>query len=107
MSPMIRISTPLALGSRLACLLWALGSGLSAQSIPPPATAANWTATFLVAQFFPLVNQALNDWLGGAGWVYFIFAGLAAGFALFVWRNVPETQGKRDADEVWGRIRRD
>ncbi|EXA37201.1 hypothetical protein FOQG_10567 [Fusarium oxysporum f. sp. raphani 54005] len=68
--------------------------------------AANYAATFLVAQFFPIVNSALNDLLGGHGWVYFIFAGLAAGSAIFVFWNVPETKGKKDVDEVWGRTRR-
>lgn len=68
--------------------------------------AANYTATFLVAQFFPIVNNALNGWLGGAGWVYFIFAGLSVVWALFVSIMVPETLGKKDADEVWGRTRR-
>lgn len=68
--------------------------------------AANYIATFLVAQFFPLLNLWLNEWLGGKGWVYFIFAGLAAlSWGFVAWR-VPETRGKRDADEVWGRVRR-
>lgn len=69
--------------------------------------ATNYTATFLVAQFFPILNTALNGWLGGrGGWVYFIFAGFAALFALFIATRVPETKGKKDADEVWGRVRR-
>lgn len=69
--------------------------------------ATNYTATFLVAQFFPIVNTALNGWLGGrGGWVYFIFAGFAALFTLFIATWVPETKGKKDADEVWGRTRR-
>lgn len=69
--------------------------------------ATNYTATFLVAQFFPIVNTALNNWLGGrGGWVYFVFAGFAALFALFIATKVPETKGKKDADEVWGRTRR-
>ncbi|KAK7744660.1 Bifunctional purine biosynthesis protein PurH [Cytospora paraplurivora] len=69
--------------------------------------ATNYTATFLVAQFFPIVNTALNNWLGGrGGWVYFIFAGFAALFALFFATRVPETKGKKNADEVWGRTRR-
>lgn len=67
---------------------------------------ANYVATFLVAQFFPIVNSALNELLGGAGWVYFIFAGFALFFALFIGWKVPETKGKKDADEVWGRTRR-
>lgn len=69
--------------------------------------ATNYTATFLVAQFFPIINTALNAWLGGrGGWVYFIFAGFGAVFALFIATRVPETKGKKDADEVWGRTRR-
>ncbi|KAI0390554.1 general substrate transporter [Xylariaceae sp. FL0594] len=67
---------------------------------------ANYIATFLVAQFFPIVNVALNDRFGGAGWVYFIFTALAVLSGLFVFWRVPETKGKKDADEVWGRARR-
>ena len=67
---------------------------------------ANYVATFLVAQFFPIVNTALNKALGGQGYVYFIFAVLAAASAVFVSLKVPETLGKKDADEVWGRTRR-
>lgn len=63
------------------------------------ALGANWIATFLVAQFFPIINSML----GGKGKVYFIFAGMALFFGGFVAWKVPETKGKRDADEVWGR----
>lgn len=70
------------------------------------ALGANYIATFIVAFLFPIVNKSLNDALGGAGWVYFIFAGFALLFSGFILRNVPETRGKKDADEVWGRIRR-
>ncbi|KAK3673420.1 Bifunctional purine biosynthesis protein PurH [Recurvomyces mirabilis] len=62
------------------------------------ALAANWIATFAVAQFFPLVNERL-----GKGQVYFIFAGFALLFGGFTAWFVPETRGRRDADEVWGR----
>ncbi|KAK5124702.1 hypothetical protein LTR85_001415 [Meristemomyces frigidus] len=62
------------------------------------ALAANWIATFIVAQFFPVVNEKL-----GKGQVYFIFAGFALAFGLFTAWWVPETKGKKDADEVWGR----
>ena len=68
--------------------------------------ASNYFATFLVAQFFPLLNIWLNERFGGRGWVYFIFAVLAALSWLFVAWKVPETKGKKDADEVWGRVRR-
>ena len=70
------------------------------------ALGANYIATFLVAYLFPIVNTALNNALGGAGWVYFLFAGFALVFAGFITRNVPETKGRKDADEVWGRTRR-
>ncbi|POR38066.1 Putative metabolite transport protein [Tolypocladium paradoxum] len=66
---------------------------------------ANYLATFLVAQFFPIINTALNNALGSQGWVYFVFAVFAAGSAVFVSLKVPETLGK-DAGEVWGRTRR-
>lgn len=68
--------------------------------------AANYVATFIVAQFFPIINTKLNTELGGTGWVYFIFAALALLSFLFVSWRVPETKGKKDVDEVWGRTRR-
>ena len=61
------------------------------------ALAANWIATFLVAQFFPILNTAL-----GKGRVFFLFAGLAVVFFAFVAWYVPETMGKKSTDEVWG-----
>lgn len=67
------------------------------------ALGASYIATFLVAQFFPIVNRALNNALGGAGWVYFIFSGLAVFSAIFVAWKVPETKDKKDLDEVWKR----
>lgn len=70
------------------------------------ALCGSYVATFLVAQFFPLVNHALNAALGGAGWVYFLFTALAACCGAFVWFRVPETRGRKNADEVWGRVRR-
>lgn len=66
------------------------------------ALAANWTATFVVAQFFPI----LNDALGGRGKVYWVFAALAGVMGSFIYRCVPETKGKANADEVWGRVDR-
>lgn len=61
------------------------------------ALAGNWIATFLVAQFFPIVNEAL-----GKGNVYFVFAILGAIFFASVWWYVPETRGKKGMGEVWG-----
>jgi len=62
------------------------------------ALAASWASTFVVTQFFPLVNEAL-----GRGRVYYVFFGAAMATVAFVAWFVPETKGKRDADEVWGR----
>nr|POE75572.1 putative metabolite transport protein [Quercus suber] len=62
------------------------------------ALAANWIATFAVAQFFPILNAKM-----GRGQIYFIFFGFAVLFTGFVIYFVPETQGKSDVDEIWGR----
>jgi hypothetical protein len=51
------------------------------------ALGSNWISTFIVAQFFPVVNKML-----GAGIIYFVFAGIAAFFATFVTLAVPETK---------------
>lgn len=56
----------------------------------------NWLSTAIVAQFFPIVNNAL-----GAGVIYFFFAGIAVFFATFVGIWVPESKGKASAEEVW------
>jgi sugar porter (SP) family MFS transporter len=66
------------------------------------ALGANWIATFVVAQFFPV----LNDALGGHGKVYWVFAAMAGLLGVFIYRHVPETKGKANADEVWGRTDR-
>lgn len=64
------------------------------------ALAVNWTATFTVAQFFPMLNEAM-----GKGQVYFIFAATALILGAFVFWYVPESKGKKSADEVWGRVK--
>ena len=103
-----------AVGTLLFVASFAVGLGpvpfiLASELVGPEAVgatqswalAANWIATFLVAQFFPMLDHAL-----GKGKVYFIFAGMgAAAFGFVAW-CVPETRGKKDADEVWGRQRR-
>jgi len=63
------------------------------------ALAANWIATFLVSQFFPILNKAMGE----RGRVYYIFAGVALVFGGFIAWWLPETKGKRGAEEVWGR----
>lgn len=62
------------------------------------ALGANWIATFLVAQFFPILNSILAN-----GRVFFVFAALALVFFIFISWWVPESRGKQDADEVWDR----
>jgi len=83
----------------LACELVGPEAVGAAQSC---ALAGNWTATFIVAQFFPM----LNDSLGGHGKVYWIFAVMAGLSGCFIYRWVPETKGKANVDEVWGRVDR-
>jgi len=56
------------------------------------ALSANWISTFVVAQFFPIVNTAL-----GKGKIYLIFAAVALFFGSFVAWWVPESSGKKDA----------
>jgi MFS family permease len=65
------------------------------------ALGANWIATFIVAQFFPILSAVLDG-----GRVYFIFAALSAFFFGYIFLFVPETLGKKSIDEVWGRERR-
>ena len=61
--------------------------------------AANWIATFVVSQFFPILNKAMGE----KGRIYYVFAGLALVLGVFIAWWVPETKGKSGADEVWGR----
>lgn len=63
------------------------------------ALAANWIATFAVAQFFPIIDMAF----GGHGRAYWVFAGMALLLGMFMAWWVPETNRKANADEVWGR----
>ena len=63
------------------------------------ALAANWISTFLVAQFFPILDTAM----GRNGRVYWVFTAMAIIFGTFIAWYLPETKGKANADEVWGR----
>lgn len=62
------------------------------------ATAANWGAAWLVAQFF----LSLTDWLGEAG-TFWLFAGMCVVAFLFVWFRLPETKGKTlsEIQQMW------
>jgi Na+/melibiose symporter-like transporter len=63
------------------------------------ALAANWIATFIVARFYPPLNEALGE----EGRVFWIFAAMALVLGSFLAWWLPETKGKANADEVWGR----
>ena len=104
-----------AIAALLFVAFFALGLGpvpfiLASELVGPEAVgatqswalAANWISTFVVAQFFPMLNHAL----GGKGKVYWIFAAAAAVFTVFIYWFVPETNSKANADEVWGRDNR-
>ena len=64
------------------------------------ATAANWLAAFLVAQFFLSVVDAI-----GESATFFIFAALCVVSFVFVWYLVPETKGRspEEIQERWVR----
>ncbi|KAJ9623727.1 Bifunctional purine biosynthesis protein PurH [Knufia peltigerae] len=62
------------------------------------ALAANWLSTFMVAQFFPMLNAAMPE-----GRVWWVFVGTAGFFGMFVTIFVPESKGKANPDEVWGK----
>jgi MFS family permease len=66
------------------------------------ALAVNWISTFIVVQFFPILNEAMGE----KGRVYWIFAGMALASGTFIAWWVPETRGKASAEEVWGRDER-
>ena len=62
------------------------------------ATAVNWLAAFLVAQFFLSVVDAI-----GESTTFFLFAALCVVSFVFVWRLVPETKGRslEEIQERW------
>jgi len=106
-------SVPILSAVAVVCFVGGFGLGLgpipfilSSELVGPEAVGAtqgwalgaNWISTFVIAQFFPIVNDAL-----GKGKIYFIFMAVAAFFIVFIGWYVPETKGKRNADEVWGR----
>ena len=68
------------------------------------AVAAQWIANYLVSWSFPMMNGSsyLNDNFhhGFAYWVYGVMGILAA---VFVWKKVPETEGKslEEIEKLW------
>lgn len=53
------------------------------------ASFALWFATYLVAQFFPILLQAI-----GGTWTFWVFAAFCIVMAVFMHKAVPETSGK-------------
>jgi len=62
------------------------------------ATAVNWLAAFLVAQFFLSIVDAI-----GESTTFFLFSALCIVSFAFVWRLVPETKGRslEEIQERW------
>ena len=58
-------------------------------------TVCNWLATFIVGYLFP-IGHGLTG-----GYVFAIFAAIAALFATYVYKKVPETKGKTTYSDVW------
>lgn len=52
-----------------------------------------YTASFVTAQFFPMLTNWFMNRFNSASGVYWIFAGICALAALFSWKMVPETKG--------------
>lgn len=60
------------------------------------ATNCNWISVFIIGVMFPILNESIGSF------VYLIFGGIAALFALFVVQHIPETMGKSTYASVWG-----
>lgn len=64
------------------------------------ATAANWGAAFLVAEFFLTLTSGI-----GESATFFLFAAMCVLGFIFVWRYVPETRGRslEEIQEMWNK----
>ncbi len=64
------------------------------------ATAANWGAAFLVAEFFLTLTSGI-----GEAATFFLFAAMCVLGFIFVWRYVPETRGRslEEIQEMWNK----
>ncbi|KOG99416.1 putative sugar transporter [Saccharomyces eubayanus] len=49
-------------------------------------TICNWVGTFIVAYTFPIIHDILS------GYVFVIFAVIAASMSVYIWKRVPETK---------------
>jgi MFS family permease len=51
-----------------------------------------YLASFLCAQFFPMITAACEERMGHPGAAYLIFAGICLSCVAFVWKWLPETK---------------
>ena len=58
-----------------------------------PTSTYLYLASFICAQYFPLITNGFQKSTGHPGGAYLIFAVICASCALFTWRVVPETKG--------------
>lgn len=95
--PALCITGPLVFVAFFAVGLGPIPFALPAELVADPhavgaaqswALAANWAATAAVAQFFPVLNEAM----GGKGRVFWVFVACAVAFGGFVGGYVPETR---------------
>lgn len=52
-----------------------------------------YLASFITAQFFPMLTKWFTDRFDSPAGVYWIFAGICISCAIFSWKMVPETKG--------------
>lgn len=81
----------------LAPLSWVIVSEIFPNKVRGKALAVVcfflYTASFVTAQFFPMLTNWFMNKFGSASGVYWMFAGVCAFAALFSWKMVPETKG--------------
>lgn len=70
------------------------------------AVAAQWVANWVVSFTFPMMND--NTWLTNQfhhGFTYWIYGIMGILSALFMWKFVPETKGKKleEMESLWGK----
>lgn len=81
----------------LAPLSWVIVSEIYPNRIRSKALAVVcfflYAASFVTAQFFPMLTEWFIETFDSAAGVYWIFAAICAACALFSWKMVPETKG--------------
>jgi sugar porter (SP) family MFS transporter len=81
----------------LAPLSWVIVSEIFPNRIRGKALAVVcfflYAASFVTAQFFPMLTNWFNTKFNSPAGVYWIFAGICAACAWFSWKMVPETKG--------------